>query len=115
MYGILSRPFPKGFFGEASKKCLALGVNYERFQQFGHFVDAFFAANTSIPAQKMNSHKTLRDFVKKAEDETKQDIGIEQESLSKAQFDACIDMMKEAGFLKQVGNSLLQSKKFFKP
>ena len=92
------------FFGPHSRKCQELGIETDRFYIFCKLVSACFTKGAS--SNRRQTIKSLRAFVKAGE-ETEQVTCV-----TKAQFDACLEMMKEAGLVKQVGNSLLLVKTF---
>ena len=96
-FRLLSRPSPSSYFGPTAKKLEDLGVNCERYEQFCSRVTACFSTEKT----KRQTVKAVRNFVRN-------DSGID---VTKAQFDTCLEMMKEAEIVKQVGNNLLLIKK----
>ena len=96
-FRLLSRPSPSQYFGPTAKKLEDLGVDCERYEQFCGRVTACFS-----------TEKTKRQTIKAVRNCVRNDTGID---VNKAQFDTCLEMMKEAGIVKQVGNNLLLIKK----
>jgi len=99
----LSRPTPTAFYGDKSRLCISLGFKEDDFYFFCSLVDQCFKQNSPKPSL---ATKLLLGFVKARFEKEK------KKSVQKGQFDACLEMMKEANLVKQVGNSILHLSSF---
>ena len=103
MFVKLSRPTPTAFYGDKSRLCISLGFKEDDFYFFCSLVDECFKQNSPKPSL---TTKLLLGFVKARFEKEK------KKSVHKGQFDACLEMMKEANLVKQVGNSILHLSSF---
>ena len=87
---------------------MELGVNSERYYHFCKLIDTCFECDNS----NRQTVKLVRNFIRAAEKVEKERGINDHEPLTNRQFDACLDMMKEAGIVKQTGNSLVQLKSY---
>ena len=102
----LSRPTPTAFYGEKSRLCLNLNVQEEDYYSVCDLVDECFKLNSPKPSL---TTKLLMGFVKPRFERAR------KKAIQKNQFDACLEMMVEAGLVKQVGNSILHLSSFKRP
>ena len=102
----LSRPTPTAFYGEKSRLCLSLNVQEEDYYTVCDLVDECFKLNSPKPSL---TTKLLMGFVKPRFEK------LRKKAIQKNQFDACLEMMVEAGLVKQVGNSILHLSSFKRP
>merc|ERR1712192_90975 len=84
-------------------RLMELGVDSERFYHFCKLIDTCFECDTS----KRQTIKLVRNFVR-----AREKVEKDREPLTNRQFEACLDMMKEAKIVKQAGNSLIQLKSY---
>jgi len=103
MFVKLSRPSPTAFYGDKSRLCISLGFKEDDFYFFCSLVDECFKQNSPKPSL---TTKLLLGFVKARFEKEK------KKGVQKGQFDACLEMMKEANLVKQVGNSILHLSSF---
>jgi len=102
----LSRPTPTAFYGEKSRLCLSLNVQEEDYYEVCDLVDECFKLNSPKPSL---TTKLLMGFVKPRFEKAR------KKAIQKNQFDTCLEMMVEAGLVKQVGNSILHLSSFKRP
>ena len=107
MFSILSRSSPSIYYGSKGDRLKELGVDRERFYQFCKLIDTCFECDNS----NRQTVKLVRNFVR-ATEKVEKERGGDHEPLTNRQFEACLDMMKEAKILKQAGNSLIQLKSY---
>ena len=86
---------------------MELGVNSERYYHFCKLIDTCFECDNS----NRQTIKLVRNVIRAAE-KLEKERGSDLEPLTNRQFDACLDMMKEAKIVKQTGNSLIQLKSY---
>ena len=107
MFSLLSRSSPSIYYGSKGNRLKELGVDSQRFYHFCKLIDTCFEYDNS----KRQTVKLVRNFVR-ATEKVEKEKGGDQEPLTNRQFDACLDMMKEAKIVKQAGNSLIQLKSY---
>ena len=107
MFSILSRSSPSIYYGSKGDRLMELGVDMKRFYKFCKLIDTCFEYDNS----HRQTVKLVRNFVR-ATEKVEKERGGDHEPLTNRQFDACLDMMKEAKIVKQAGNSLIQLKSY---
>ena len=106
IFSHLSRASPSIYYGPKGSRLMELGVNSERYYHFCKLIDTCFECDNS----NRQTVKLVRNFIR-ATEKVEKERGInDHEPLTNQQFDACLDMMKEAKIVKQTGNSLIQLK-----
>merc|ERR1719445_160432 len=85
----------------SSKQCA-------RFYHICSLIDTAFAQESS----NRQPLKLIRNFVRRVEKLEKEKGTSNKEPLSNKEFEACLDMMKEAKIVKQAGSSLLHLKSY---
>ena len=108
IFSHLSRSSPSIYYGAKGNRLMELGVNSERYYHFCKLIDTCFECDNS----NRQTVKLVRNFIRAAEKVEKERGINDHEPLTNRQFDACLDMMKEAGIVKQTGNSLVQLKSY---
>ena len=80
-------------------------MNSERFYHFCKLIDTCFECDDTSNRQTV---RLIRNFIRAAEKVEKERGINDHEPLTNQQFDACVEMMKEAKIVEQIGNSLVQ-------